>query len=158
MLTVDLLSLCEPHKNTNLAKYVLMIIKGCKDVGDTSFRDWWVVWAHNFIQFFFLFVRGWRIQWSIVPEVSEPMVRRPPTSCLTASCFCVSGGKSMLQWRYKITFLFVVSRSLQRKTWLYLRSSSLYLMLHKKHRYNTAHAASQISVHRSWNSTGSYRT
>ncbi len=56
---------------------------------ETSFRGLRVVWWPNFIQFFFLFFRGWRIQWSIVPEVSEPMVRWPPASCLTASCFCV---------------------------------------------------------------------
>lgn len=43
------------------------------------------------------FSRGWRIQWSIVPEVSEPMVRQLPASCFTAvSGVCICGGKYLI--------------------------------------------------------------
>lgn len=74
----------------------------------------------------FLCSRGWRIQWSIVPEVSEPMV-------LSSSCFCVRSKPGN-----PVTSLLVSLRSLQRKTWPSLRSSSSFWTLHRKHRYEAA--------------------
>lgn len=69
-----------------------------------------MVLSEGFISVFFL--RGWRIQWSIVPEVSEPVVRRhdhgfglsATTSLLLIPCYCkyVSVGKCFHEKTYMI--------------------------------------------------------
>lgn len=77
--------------------------------------------------------RGWRIQWSIVPEVSEPMVSWLRVSMCQQENTCGSGGHHAVPLIH-VCFL----RSLQRKTWQCLRSSSLCLMWPRKRRYSIA--------------------
>lgn len=81
---------------------------------------------------------------SVFQRLEDPVEHRAWglwTNGKLTSYVYVSAGKHMQQWwlsccpiHSSVCFL----RSLQRKTWPCLRSSSLCLMWHRKHRYNTA--------------------